>query len=111
MPREDCRPVQPGEGLAQPGDIVGERCLRELRRDDVVALQLQVLDDGAPAGSVGECAVDQHDVRLIGHGPLLSIGSAPFWGGSLISRARTRARQTPWSGSLAHLDEAAPTYT
>jgi hypothetical protein len=71
MPHDDAGPVLPGEGLAQAGDIVGEGGQRELRGGDVIALGLQVLHDGAPARSVGEGAVDQNDIRLLGHRSLL----------------------------------------
>ena len=55
------------DSLSQPGNVIGQRALRELRGDDVVAVGLQALDDGGPAGPVGPRAVDQNDVRASGH--------------------------------------------
>ena len=54
--------------LAQPGDIIRQRGLRELGRGDGVAAGLQALDDGAPARAVGPRAVDDDEVRPRIHG-------------------------------------------
>src|SRR5438132_10612079 len=60
------------EHLAQPRDVVGKRAERELRRSDLEAVCLEVLDDAAPAGPVGPGAVDEDDVGPTVHGePLL----------------------------------------
>src|SRR6266704_5981203 len=64
---EDRRAVLEVEYLAQPGDVVGERGQRELRRSDLEAVCLEALDDAAPAGPVGPGAVDKNDVRSAVH--------------------------------------------
>ncbi len=63
--------------LAHAGDVVGQRGQRELGCGDVVAVGLQALDDAAPAGAVGPCAVDENDVRSSIHlgGPFVVVSS------------------------------------
>src|ERR1700722_17690305 len=63
VPGDDGGAVLQVQHLAQPGNVIGERGQRELRRGDVVAVGLQALDDAAPAGALGPGAVDEDDVR------------------------------------------------
>ena len=67
------RTVLAAQHLAEAGNVVRERPHRELRCGDGMALGLQPLDDGAPAGAVGPRAVHENDVRLVVgcHGALL----------------------------------------
>jgi len=60
---DDGRAILAVQHLPQPGDVVGQGRLRELGCGDGEAGGLQALDDGAPAGAVGPCAVDEDDVR------------------------------------------------
>ena len=64
---DDGRAVLAGQHLAQPGNVSVQRGLRELGRGDVVAVGLQALDDRAPAGAVGPCAVNEDDIRMNTH--------------------------------------------
>src|SRR5207302_9507514 len=59
---DDGRAVLELEYLAQPRDVVCERAERELRRSDLEAVCLELLDDAAPAGPVGPGAMDKNDV-------------------------------------------------
>ena len=59
----DGRAVLPGQHLAQPGNVSGQRGLRELGRGYLVTVGLQVLDDRAPDGAVGPRTVDENDIR------------------------------------------------
>lgn len=65
--RRSGRAVRPGQHLAQPRNVSGQRGLWELRRGDVVAVGLQAVDDRAPAGAVGPRAVHKDDVRPDAH--------------------------------------------
>ena len=62
VPGNDGRPVLAGQDLAQPGDVSGQRGLRELGCGDPVPVGLQVLDDGAPTGAIGPGAMNEDDV-------------------------------------------------
>jgi hypothetical protein len=63
MPDEQDRAVDLAEQAGGVGRIGGQAAQRIGRGDDGVALLLQPLDDGVPAGGVGEGAVHQHDRR------------------------------------------------
>ena len=45
---DDGRTVLKGEHLAQPGDVVGQRAQRKLRRSNLVTLSLKFFDHTAP---------------------------------------------------------------
>ncbi len=64
---DDGRTVLERQHLAQAGDIVCQRRHWKLRCDDPKSVGLEPLDDGAPAGPVSPCAVDQNDVRFGSH--------------------------------------------
>jgi len=51
-----------------PTIVVGQRGHRKLRRDDVVTVGLQTLDDRTPTGAFGPSAVDQNNIRRVVHG-------------------------------------------
>ena len=55
---DDGRAFLTAEHVAEARDVVGKRRLRELRCDDVEALGLQLLDNGAPARAIRPCPVD-----------------------------------------------------
>jgi hypothetical protein len=78
VPGDDGGAVLQVQHLAQPGNIVGQCGQRELGCADVVAVGLQALDDRAPAGAVGPCAVDEDDVRSGVHfgGPFVVVSCA-----------------------------------
>src|ERR1700733_10146344 len=61
------RAVLAVQHLTQPGDVIGQGGLRELRCRNVIAGGLQPLDDGAPARPVGPRAVHKDDIRLSVH--------------------------------------------
>src|SRR5262249_37755357 len=63
VPGDDRGAILPGEHLTEPGHVVGKRGEWELRRGDREAVLLEVLDDGAPARSVGPGSVHEHDVQ------------------------------------------------
>jgi hypothetical protein len=65
------RAVLARQHLAQPGNVSGQRGLRELGRGYLVPVGLQALDDRAPAGPVGPRAVDEDDIRPDTHQWLL----------------------------------------
>ena len=64
VPNEDSRAILEGQHLAEPGDIVRQRGHRELGSCDLVALGLELLDNGAPARAFGPCAVDKDDEQF-----------------------------------------------
>lgn len=50
------------ERALRGGHVVIERGERVLDDRDLEAAALQLIIDAAPAGAVGKCAVDQHDI-------------------------------------------------
>src|SRR5207244_3252007 len=62
----------------EPGHVVGQRGLGELRRGDTVAVSLQLLDDVIPARAVRPGAVDQDNVRQRSHCVVLPLVSGPL---------------------------------
>ena len=55
---DERRAILEGEHLAQPGDVVGQRAQRKLRRSDLETVGLQTLNDTAPAGPLCPCAMN-----------------------------------------------------
>src|SRR4029077_13569898 len=60
---DDGRAVLESQDLPQTGDVVGQRAQRKLWCSDLEAVGLQALDDTAPAGPFGPCAMNEDDVR------------------------------------------------
>jgi hypothetical protein len=87
--------INVGREVAQPGEIIRQRGLRELGRGDGVAAGLQALDDGAPARAVRVTVVSLTRARplppLVPRLPCLPPGRAGM--GSRVRAAPRRARR------------------
>jgi hypothetical protein len=84
VPGDDRRAVLKRQDLPQACDIVCDGRQRELGRRDPVAGGLQALDDAGLGGAVGPGAVDEDDVRLVGHAGFLSVRVA--WAQTTMAR-------------------------
>src|SRR5438445_6332020 len=86
------------EHLAQPGDVVGQRVQRKLGCPDLKAVGLQALDDGAPAGPVRPCAMNENDVRTIAHfshSLLLLVDAVHATSSPCREKVRSACRSSP----------------
>src|SRR5262245_6685742 len=110
LSRSGCQLI--GVPIAQPGDVVGERGQRELRRSHLESVRLEALDDAASAGPVGPGAVNEDNVGPAVHPEpsfARSCGSASLDGAAPARIARSCDLKLLEEPRVCSLEERMPT--